>query len=242
MEKSVRRGSLLPLIICFLILGLCLSCASTPIVTHTPEEVLIAQQAVIKVMNIIATAGAESFETQWKALAANSMPDDSVAILANIDVIPGLRMQLDNYFQAIQRDVASIANQIPTFLTQEIFLNLSIADPFSLIKGNKDSLTRYFASQVSSDLEAWITLQLSAEELSGMKAWKELVRSYNMYTQSRNLLHPDSTKPLITSNPVHILTVTMLRQLLEVMKTQEALLRSMAPAYEDPLIALFGSL
>lgn len=243
MEK-LNGSSISALLIFILILGSSWSCASTPVVTHTPEEISAAQQAVIKVMEITTLAGAESFGTNWETSAIHIIPSDAGEILANIESIPGLRMQLEAYVGSIQSDTAQIVAQLPAFLVEEVFPSLSIEDPFSLIKGNSDAITRFFASQVSPLLEDWIAQQLNEEGLKGIKTWSELVRTYNMYTQAHNILNKNSNKPpaqLITADPVHVVTVTIIRHFLDVMRAQEALLRSMAPAYDDPLIALFSS-
>lgn len=223
--------------------GFYLSCTSTPVVTHTPEEIVQAQQAVVKVMEITTLAGAESFGSNWNVPMVNIVPPEADKMLTKIESIPGLRMHLESYLQAIKSDTALIAAQIPTFLSREVFPFLLISDPFALINGNSDAVTRFFASQVSPTLEEWIAQQLYKEELKGLKAWNELIRTYNMYTKSRNLLIKNGEQPkaeLITFDPVHVITVTIIRHLLDVMKTQEALLRSMAPAYDDPLLALFS--
>jgi hypothetical protein len=66
-----------------------------------------------------------------------------------------------------------------------------------------------------------------------------MVRTYNNYLLGKGRLSKEEVT-LLEGGPTLEITVALIRHLIEEMSRQEALIRSLAPTYEDPLILLFS--
>ena len=221
-------------------------CRTQEIVVRTPEEIVFARLAVVEMMEVTTKAAADNFQQNgtWNGSFAELVPPQAAEILPSMETIPGIRRLMDNYLTGMNSAIASIARDIPQYLQDEVFPDLEIADPFRLIEGQNDAVTRYFATTVSGDLEKWIESRLTGEQGSqAVLAWDTMVRTYNTYAKSQNLLHagdPDLEWVLLDADPIRTVLVSMLRALLSVMTSQEALVRTMAPAYDNPLITIYA--
>lgn len=226
---------------------LLIACQHTKEIERTPEEIVFGEESVLEMMNLVVRSAADTIsqEARWSAMTTQLVPQEARSIVDAVENIPGTRRLLDTYIEHIHVAITSIAKEIPRFFEQEIQPNLTIEDPYDLIEGNNDAVTRLFASRISPSLEAWIVDQL--EGYTGedaLNAWKALLRVYNTYVISQNNLKPNNLedrKPIIEASPVQTVMVTLLREFIGAMTTQEALLRTMAPAYDDPRIMLFSS-
>ena len=75
-------------------------------------------------------------------------------------------------------------------------------------------------------------------------AWNQLVLVYNTYVRAQNQIPSRSEEPPlfeIETSCERTIIISMIRHLITTMTAQEALVRTMAPAYEDPRITLFAT-
>ena len=221
-------------------------CRTQEIIVRSPEEIAFARLAVVEMMEVTAKAAVDNFQQggTWDGSFAELVPPQAAELLPSMETVPGIRRLLDTYLVAMNSTVASISKDIPQYLEGEVFPDLAIGDPFGLIEGQDDAVTRYFATNVSKNLEEWIESRLTGEQGSqALLAWDALVRTYNTYAKSQNLLYagnPDLEWILLDTDPVRTVLVSMLRELLSVRTAQEALVRTMAPAYDNPLITIYA--
>jgi len=221
-------------------------CRTQEVVVRTPEEIAFARLAVVEMMEVTAKAAVDNFQKDgtWNGSFAELVPPQAAEILPSMETVPGIRRLMDTYLVGMNSAVASISKDIPQYLKDEVFPDLEIGDPFGLIEGQDDAVTRYFATKVSKNLEEWIGSRLNGEQgAQAVRAWNTMVRTYNTYAKSQNLLYagnPDLEWVLLDADPIRTVLVSMLRELLSVMTTQEALVRTMAPAYDNPLITIYA--
>lgn len=225
-----------------------IGCQSTTVVERTDEELAFAREAVLEMMSLILSAASDSFkdEGQWSASTSDLVPQEADRMIRLVQEIPGIRRLLNSYMLEASDFVAAIAQQVPQFFEQEIQPTFAVEDPFAIVEGDSDAVTRLFATHVSAELESWIETEFSgsAGERT-LAAWEALTQTYNTHAKGKNLLHHDHDAPpipLIETSPVHTITIAIIRHLINQMTTQEALVRTMAPAYEDPRIILFSTL
>lgn len=224
-----------------------IACQHTSEIERTPEEIAFGEESVLEMMSLVVRSAADTIsqEARWNAMTTQLVPQEASSIVDAVDTIPGTRRLLDSYIEHIHVAITSIAKEIPRFFEQEIQPDLTIEDPYDLIEGNQDAVTRLFASRISPSLEAWIVDQLEGETgENALHAWDSLLRVYNTYVISQNNLKPNDLEvqvPVIEVSPVQTVMVTLLREFIGAMTTQEMLLRTMAPAYDDPRIMLFSS-
>lgn len=223
------------------------SCQHTKEIERTPEEIAFGEESVLEMMNLVVRSAADTIsqEARWSAMTTQLVPPEARSIVDALETIPGTRRLLDTYIGRIHVAITSIAKEIPRFFEQEIQPDLTIEDPYALIEGNDDAVTRLFASRISPSLESWIVDQLEGDTgEDAKKAWEALLRVYNTYVVSQNNLKQNDLEaqvPVIETSPVQSIMVTLLREFIGAMTTQEALLRTMAPAYDDPRIMLFST-
>lgn len=242
MHHRLLFQTLLCLILPLLILG----CSHTQEIERTPEELALGEEAVLEMMDLVVQAASDRIANaeRWKSVTTQLVPVAASPIFDIVDSVPGARRLLDAYLLQTHVAIASIGTQIPTFFQEKIKPTERIEDPYAIIEGNNDSLTRYFASQLGSAFELWISEQLKLEDGMAMKkAWNALIKHYNTYVIAQNQLYPDDKdiqRQTLTAQPEQTIMVSLLREFIAAMTTQEALLRTMAPAYDDPLINLFS--
>lgn len=246
------NGVKLPLVrLIFLTVVLCLTligCQSSPIVQRTDDELAFASEAVLEMMALIVASASDSFRDadQWTVSTSNLVPREADRMIRLMEEIPGIRRLLDSYLQEASTSTTTLAQKIPQFMESEVRPTLVINEPYAIIEGESDAVTRLFASEVSAQLETWIEEELSGElGRSTLAAWEALTHTYNTHAKGNNLLNQDKDIPiipLIEVSSVRTITIAMIRHLITNMTTQEALVRTMAPAYEDPRIMLFSAL
>ena len=238
------RSILLAVVLCLTLIG----CQTSPIVQRTDEELAFANEAVVEMMALIVASASDSFLDAglWTVSTANLVPQEADRMIRLMNEIPGTRRLLDSYLQEASTSIVTIAQSIPQFMEREVRPTLVIEDPYAIVEGDGDAVTRLFASEVSAHLEAWIEKELSGESgRSALAAWEVLTQNYNIHVKGNNQLNREKEVPiipLIEVSPVRSITIAMIRHLITNMTTQEALVRTMAPAYEDPRIILFSAL
>ncbi len=225
-----------PLLLIVIVLS---ACSSTKEVLPSPQEILNAQQAVVLMLEMNVESATESFISLWNPTVTDLIPETFSQLLALQDEVPGLKYYIDGYVQAIKGDVREMVKEIPGFLEKELLPSINIEEPFSLIRGSSDAITRFFASHYSEELESWLTRLIEQKSHKGLKAWDTLIRHYNIYVEGVGRLTQEEAV-LLEGNPSQTITITIIRQLIESMKAQEALVRSLAPTYDESLLLLFS--
>lgn len=225
---------------------LLVSCTTGKAVVRTPEELEFARDAVVHMMAIIVPASSQNLfpDDGTNGSVAELTPSDATAIIESVDTVPGLRLLLDRYLEQMSEALRTILRDLPAALERQ-YPAVRPADPYAIIEGNSDAVTRYFARELGPWVETWI-----AEQLRGpaggeaLGTWRDLIRIHTIYAQSRNKLAErtgEPMMPIVDADPVRTVTITVLRNLLVRMETQEELVRAMAAAYDDPRLALFVS-
>lgn len=215
-----------------------IGCATTGELTYSDEDLALGKEAVVLMSQMALLSAVESFSTQFVLTPVNALPTTFEPLLIAQNEVPGLTRLLDEYLEAMREDVLEIVAKIPHQFETALLPNIKIATPYSLIKGNNDAVTRYFASSFSFESEKWLTEQISGGQ-RGMEAWNRLIRTYNNYLQGKGRL-TKSEVVLLEGDPIKEITVALIRHIVEAMARQEALIRSLAPTYEEPLILLFS--
>ncbi|MDD3822976.1 MAG: DUF4197 family protein [Sphaerochaetaceae bacterium] len=231
--------------LCLLMIGLVLSCRSTDPIAKTPEEIAFAREAVLVMMEetLVAASGNISRPGGWTGTTADLVPSQAAVIVQRAQSVPGIPRLLSRYLGQMNEAVVRSVELLPEYLQKTVFPSLAIPDPFSLIEGEDDAVTRYFASIVYPTVETWLESRLRGEEGKfALESWRELLRTYHTYNRSQFLMR--GTESMfdgveVNIDPIRSVVVTVLRLLLEDMRTQEALVRTMAPAYDNPLITLY---
>lgn len=223
-----------------------LGCSSTEEIQRTPEEIAFGQEAVLEMMDLVIQAASDNIANaeRWKSITTQLVPTAASEIFTIVDTVPGTRRLLDIYLLLTHEALASIGSQIPRFFQTELKGDGDIEDPYAIIEGNDDSITRHFAARLAPALEAWIVQHLTQEDGKDVvKAWNTLQKHYNTYAKASNQLdNREGDVPLqyIDVQVEQTIMVSFLREFITAMTTQEALLRTMAPAYDDPLINVFS--
>ena len=198
-------------------------------------------------MNLIVQSASENVGNveRWKTSNAQIVPAEATVILEADELIPGNRRLLHAYYDEIYTAISIIGSRIPLFFQEYRASSLDIDDPYMIIEGGNDAVTRYFAATVSLSLEMWIEEQLRSEVgEKALSAWKRVVRNYNTYVLAQNQLLPADSSALLSIVDVSVdqtVVIALIRAFIADMTTQEALLRTMAPAYDDARILLFSS-
>lgn len=249
MESKVLHTSsqIKKMLIVSCVVLLFIGCRTQQDIIRTPEEIAFGEEAVKEMMALVVVAASDSFFEggQWNTISTEVVPVQAGNVIALRNKIPGMKRLLDTYLKETQITISALAKQIPEFISEQISPDLSFSDPYAIIEGENDAITRYFAATVSDSVEKWIESQLEGDigkEVS--LAWEKLISTYNTYAKSQNLLNQqndDAPIPIIDVSFNRTVTIAILRNLIGAMTTQEALLRTMAPAYEDPRITLFSS-
>jgi len=237
-----------PIILVLLATILAVSCTETQVVQRTQEEIAFAREAVVEMTDMVVKASANilSENKRWTPTASQMIPGSAVPIVDSVATIPGIELLLESYLKEVVDAVASIGGQVHEFYEDSLKQAIPIDDPFEIIGGDEDAITRHFASEAATKLEIWIVEQLNGETgKKAVEAWNELLWTYNTYAAANNRLYPENEESHIDSieESIHrTVAVQFIRRFIETMTSQEALLRTMAPAYDDPRITIFGTL
>ncbi len=225
-----------------MILLVFISCRSAPTTERTAEEIAFGEEAVKQMLYLIVSGASTTFtdEGKWTGGTADLLPADADHLILQQEQIPGISRLLNHYRDEANRAVAAIAQEIPQFVENKLLDQLTISDPYAIIEGDSDAVTRFFSQMAAEDLEQFLVERLQAEPgAAASEAWEELVETYHTYVQAQKQLMPDAALPLISEPFYQMIRISMLRTLISAMSSQEALVRTMAPAYDDPRIALF---
>jgi hypothetical protein len=68
-----------------------------------------------------------------------------------------------------------------------------------------------------------------------------LLETYHTYVIAQQQVKPETELPKITEPFYRMVSISMIRAFISAMSAQESLIRTMAPAYDDPRIALFAT-
>ncbi|NLA92495.1 MAG: hypothetical protein GX842_03510 [Spirochaetales bacterium] len=215
-----------------------LGCTTTGELTYSDEDLALGKEAVIKMAETLLLSAVESFSAQFVLTPVNALPATFEPLLRAQNEVPGLRGLLEGYLEAMRTDVVEIVREIPDHFGVNVMSQMDIKDPYALIKGNNDAVTRFFASFYAHETEQWLPLEIQKRE-GGIGAWNKMVRTYNNYLLGKGRLSKEEVT-LLEGGPTLEITVALIRHLIEEMSRQEALIRSLAPTYEDPLILLFS--
>jgi hypothetical protein len=222
-------------------------CRSTQEIQRTPEEVEFGKESVLEMMDLVVLAASDTIANteRWKSVTAQLVPTAASGIFTIIDTIPGTQRLMDTYLLRTYEAMASMGSQIPRFFREELKPTIEIKDPFAIIEGNNDAITRHFASHLAPRLESWIVQRLSQEDgIAVVGAWDALLLHYNTYVKAQNQLNKKQEDLQLQTIDVTIeqtVMISFLREFIAAMTTQEALLRTMAPAYDDPRITIFST-
>lgn len=239
------RKWMIALCIVTLLVFILIGCRSSAPVPKTAEELEFGRLAVREMMELTATASAGNIARAdgWRGNTGDLVPDQASPILQRAEDIPGIPLLLKRYVERMNEAVVSICSRLPAYLSTELLPRLAIVDPYALIEGDEDAVTRFFATHASLDIEQWIDSQLRSEfGAQALSAWAAVQRTYNTFNRSQAQIRPgydgfDGVE--LDIDPVRTVVISILRQLLADMRSQEALVRTMAPAYDNQLITLF---
>ncbi len=226
------------LILILLVVVALMGCTTTKELTYGDEDIALGKEAVIKMAQMLIDSAVESFSAQFILTPINAMPTKFEPLLMAQNEVPGLRGLLEGYLEAMRSDVVEIVKEIPDNFGTEVMRQMDIGEPYTLIKGNNDAVTRYLASFYANETEEWLTHEIQKKE-KGIAAWNKLIRTYNNFLLGKGRLTKEEVT-LLDGSPTLEITVALIRHLIEEMSRQEALIRSLAPTYEDPLILLFS--
>ncbi|MFA5514265.1 MAG: hypothetical protein WDA17_05050 [Sphaerochaetaceae bacterium] len=218
------------------------SCVTTNSVEKSELEVVNGKLALIEMIrSSSATASSLLAQQQkWSAFSQELLTEQSLVILNYLDEIPGIKRQLENYYLAINIFIEEVAANLPAYIENNILPNLFISDPFILIEGSEDAVTRFFASQSSPLFEKWIREQFQlAKGNEALNAYKRVEQTFNTYIKSESVIWAKENPKEITGDIIYPVTVSLLRQFIRDMSEQEALLRALAPASESSWSSLF---
>ncbi|MGI6433614.1 MAG: hypothetical protein ACOXZ4_07270 [Sphaerochaetaceae bacterium] len=232
----MRQG----LLICSILLLLfSLGCTTTTAVVHSSQEIDFARQAVLELI-------AQSVQSPpvFELAFGELVPSEASLSLQRFDQVPGLRYLVDRYTVLMNQVVQQVSAQLPQFIKSEVLSDLEIEDPFSIVEGPLDSTTRFFAAQASLVIEQWATEHItSAAQPEALNVWDQLVDLIITFDRAYPFLYNEADPPVpfaLSADPVKTAVVSLLRHLFANMSKQEALLRSMAPAYDNPLITFWA--
>lgn len=234
----------LGLLIIILPILLLLSCRSTNQIIRSEEEIAFAKEAVIEmVLRSSSAAGGNLSRTGgWKGSFATFVPHQVSHYFEKEVSIPGLSTLLERYLEEMNRTIFSISPQLFPFIAQEVLPTIEIEDPFSLIENSDNEVTLYFASVATPLIERWITAQLESEAGEApLATWREMMRLIATYNRSMAYFENRGESDAFDENlgPIESVVVATLRQFFSDMMNQEALIRTMAPSYDNPLLSLY---
>lgn len=231
------------LLLCITLIAGCHSSAPVP---KTAEELAIARLAVLEMIERTTVAASDNItrDEGWRGTVAELVPPEAAPLVERIGDVPGLPRLMDKYLDQMNKAIGTIMEEFSEYIRKSVLPSLDVPDPFTLIEGQEDAVTRFFAASDLTTIEQWLTQNLGgAAGTEAMRAWQQLQRTYNTYSLAHVGMRGDSSgfaAHELDVDPTRALVVTLIRQLFADMRTQEALVRAMAPAYDDPLIILFA--
>lgn len=234
------------LLIIFLVslFGATFSCSTTAIVSKSEAEIASGRLAVTEMIRSTSDTAATllSQQQKWEAFSQELLSQESTVILNYLDQIPGIKRQLENYYTAINAFIEQISLQLSSFIEENILFNFYIDNPFTLIEGSEDAVTRYFASNYSYMVENWIKNEFQTElAQKALGEWAKVEQSFNIYMKSRSFIFKDKEYTKLEADIPYVVTITLLRQFIRDMSEHEALLRALAPASENSWSLLFAA-
>lgn len=233
----MKKGSLL------LFLVLLVGCSSTAVIEKTPQEVMVANEAVLQMVQLTSKMASANLASKGVVdiKVGDVLSNSSLVFLNFIDEIPFFKKDLEDYLVQINATISKIGNELPLFIENSLLSEFSVTDPFLLIEGEQTAISRYFASFATNSIESWFLTKLE-ENKELFKMWEALERTFNTYIASHTKMWPNEVKykvQLVNEEPKSAIVVTVLRQFFNDMRSEEQLLRAMAPTYDDELFKLF---
>jgi hypothetical protein len=220
------------------------SCRSAPTTQRTAEEVIFGKEAVKQMLILIGTGASTTLhdEGSWNGGNAELLPPDADQLVRQQEQIPGIARLLELYRDEANIAVATVAQEIPQFLETQLLDQLDISDPYAIIEGEADAATRFFSSAAAADLEQFLVERLQGDAgAEAAAAWDMLLETYHTYVIAQQQVKPETELPKITEPFYRMVSISMIRAFISAMSAQESLIRTMAPAYDDPRIALFAT-
>jgi hypothetical protein len=224
---------------------LLVSCRSAPTTTQrTAEEVTFGEEAVKQMLVLIGTGASTTLydEGRWDGGNAELLPPDADHLIRQQEQIPGITRLLELYRNEANLAVATVAREIPQYLESQLLDQLDISDPYAIIEGEADAATRFFSSTAASDLEQFLVERLQGDAGDeAAAAWNMLLETYHTYVIAQQQVKEETELAKITEPFYRMVSISMIRTFISAMSAQESLIRTMAPAYDDPRIALFAT-
>jgi hypothetical protein len=233
----MKKGVLL------LFLVLLIGCRSTAVIEKTPQEVMVANEAVLQMVQLTSKTAAANLASKGVVdiKVGDVLSNSSLVFLNFIDEIPFFRRDLEDYLAQINTTISKIGNELSLFIESNLLSEFTVADPFLLIESSQTAISRHFASFATNSIESWFLAKLEEDD-ELFKMWETLERTFNTYIFSHAKMWPDEAKykvQLVNEEPKNAIIVTVLRQFFTDMRSEEQLLRAMAPTYDDELFKLF---
>jgi hypothetical protein len=233
----MKKGSLL------LFLILLIGCRSTTVIEKTPQEVMVAREAVLQMVQLTSKTASANLTAKGVVdlKVGDVLSNSSLVFLNFIDEIPFFKRDLEDYLVQINTTISKIGNELSFFIENNLLSEFAISDPFLLIEGDQTAISRHFASFATNPIERWLLAKLE-EDKKLFKMWETLERTFNTYIFSHAKMWPNEAKykvQLVDEEPKNVIVVTVLRQFFTDMRSEEQLLRAMAPTYDDELFKLF---
>ena len=157
-----RSHHTLPVLL-FVVIFTFFGCQSTQVIERTEEQILFAREAVGELLLLVLSSASDSFRTEgpWVGSSAELIPPEAFMLVGARDTIPGINQLLNRYLNEANMAVSQIAEDLPQFTDLNQMVNTILEDPFQIVEGQPDAVTRFFATNLSGTLEQWLSDQLN---------------------------------------------------------------------------------
>jgi len=154
--------------------------------------------------------------------------------------IPGVNYLFHLFTLHINDSWEALSGAVRSFIEQSIDNELTISHPYLIIQGEVDAVTTLIDSTIRSKLTTFVATSLKenyAQQAS--EVWTHLQHIVDIYQRSHAYLLHQEYEPQVVDSPFLLISEQYVNLLFLEMAKQEALIRTMAPAYDDSLITLF---
>ncbi len=229
----------------YLVLVLILiSCQSSKVFEYSDKDIENGREAVLEMINQSSLAATNVLLTQdiLTTFSGQLIGTDGAIITNHLDEIPGLKRELNQYLDEGSLLVASLIEKLHLFISNTLIELVYVEDPFNLINGNEFAVTTFFAQEATDNIESFLLQEIkSSEGKKSLDSWAKVQSTYNSYAYAYPLLFPSHSFELISVEIEKVITFAILRQFFGAMREQEALIRTLAPTYDDSLLTIFAS-
>ena len=208
-------------------------------VQYSPQEIEDARIGGYEVISLALKAATDNTADSLESLPVSSFFSESeYSIIEEHFDRPGVKRRLNIFTEMMTEKMkAVLIDSIEEH--RKWITHIVIENPYDYVLGTNDSLTTLSAPSISEDLDTYIREQMN-QDLLVFETYRKFLSIINTYILKYNENNPTQKKNTMSMWEPSAIISTVSQTLLENMKKQEQIIRSLAPSYESEYIRLYG--